>query len=72
MRGSLPDISRSEWVRLIDEWILNDRDRRLIKRRLLDGITFDELAEEFSLSVRQTKKIVYKCTEKLIRCIDRS
>lgn len=72
MRGSLPDISRSEWVRLIDEWILNDRDRRLIKRRLLDGITFDELAEEFLLSVRQTKEIVYKCTEKLIRCIDRA
>lgn len=31
-----------------------------MKRRLLDGITYDRLAEEFDLSVRQVKNIVYK------------
>ena len=63
------ELSRSQWEHLIDEWIFNERDRALLKRRLLDGIIFEDLAEEFNLSVRQTKRIVAKCTEKLIRHI---
>jgi hypothetical protein len=57
----IKDLSYSEWVHLIDEWILNERDRKLIKRRLLDGIGFEQLAEEFYLSVIQTKSIASKC-----------
>lgn len=45
---------------LIDEWIKSERDRNILKRRLLDGITYERIAEEFNLSVRQTKNIVYK------------
>lgn len=59
------DLSRSEVSHLIDEWIFSERDRAILKRRLLDGLTFEALAEEFSLSVRQTKTIVYKSEEKL-------
>lgn len=55
------DLSRSEWEHLIDEWIFSERDRKLIKRRLLDGIGFEQLAEEFYLSVIQTKSIASKC-----------
>ena len=54
------NIPRSEWERLIDEWILSERDRRIAKRRLLDGICYEPLAEEFGLSVRQIKNIVYR------------
>ena len=54
------DLSRSEIERLIDEWIFSERDRAILKRRLLDGICYEPLAEEFALSVRQTKNIVYK------------
>ena len=54
------NISRSEMEHFIDEWIFNERDRRLLKRRLLDGICYEPLAEEFDLSVRQVKTIVYK------------
>lgn len=57
----MKDLSYSEWTHLIDEWILNERDRKLIKRRLLDGIGFEQLAEEFYLSVIQTKSIASKC-----------
>lgn len=56
-------LSRSETETLIDEWIIGrnaERDRNILKRRLLDGITYDRLAEEFDLSVRQVKNIVYK------------
>ena len=55
--------SRSELDKLIDEWVLGrnaERDRKILRRRLFDGITYERLAEEFDLSVRQVKNIVYK------------
>ena len=52
------DLSRSEWEHLIDEWIFSERDRAILKRRLLDGICFEPLAEEFDMSVRQINNIV--------------
>jgi DNA-directed RNA polymerase specialized sigma24 family protein len=61
------DLSCSELSRLIDEWIRNERDRAILKRRLLDGITYEKLAEEFDLSVRQTKTIVYKNENKIFK-----
>ena len=45
---------------LIDEYIHSERDRKILKRRLLDGICYEPLAEEFDMSVRQIKAIVYK------------
>lgn len=60
--------SRSEIEKLTDEWIVGrnaERDRKILKRRLLDGITFDRLAEEFDLSVRQVKNIVYRREDEL-------
>lgn len=59
------DISRSQLSTIIDEWIFNERNRKILKRRLLDGITFEKLAEEFDLSVQQTKNIVYRCQDTL-------
>ena len=58
-------LSRSEVENLIDEYIFKDRDRQILKRRLLDGVCFEPLAEEFDLSVRQVKNIVYKGQSKL-------
>ena len=61
-------LSRSEIESLIDEWIIGrnaQRDRKIIKRRLIDGICYEPLAEEFELSVRQVKNIVYK-SERII------
>ncbi len=59
------DLSRSDVEHLIDEWIFSERDRAILKRRILDGICFEPLAEEFDLSVRQVKTIVYR-SEKTI------
>lgn len=64
-RKDVNDLSRSEIEYLIEEWILKERDRRILKRRLLDGICYEPLAEEFGLSVRQIKNIVYKGEEKI-------
>ena len=60
------DMSRTEIEFLIDEWIHKERDRAILKRRLLDGICYEPLAEEFDLSVRQVKNIVYKAEERLV------
>ena len=64
------DLSRSEIESLIDEWILNERDRRILKRRMIDGICYEPLAEEFDLSVQRVKSIVYKSKEKLFRHLE--
>ena len=69
MNPDLYDLSRTEWENLIDQWIFNERDRKILKRRLLDGICFQPLAEEFGLSIQRTKSIVYKCQSKLFKHI---
>lgn len=60
---------RSEWERLIDEWIFSERDRRILKLRLLDGLTFEALAEAVGMSVRQVKNIVYRRERQLYKHI---
>jgi len=65
----LYDLSRSQVEMLIHEWIFNERDRAILSRRILDGVCYEPLAEEFDLSVRQVKNIVYKCQEKLYKHI---
>ena len=64
------DLSRSELNALIDEWIFNERDRKILKRRLLDGICYEPLAEEFDLSVRHIKTIVYNGEQKIASKIE--
>ena len=62
---------REEISDLIDRWVIfrrhSERNREILKRSMLDGICFEPLAEEFGLSVRQTKDIVYKSQEQLFR-----
>lgn len=63
----LSDLSCSQIEYLIDEWILSERNRKIAKRKLVDGITFEKIAEEYGLSVTQTKTIVKKTKEILDR-----
>ena len=60
------DIANSEIDYLIDQWIRSERDRAILKDRLINGMTFERLAEKHNMSVRQTKNIVYKSMEKLV------
>lgn len=60
MISTLENMSRTELENYIDEYIHSERDRKILKRRLLDGIIYEQLAEEFELSVRHVKNIVYK------------
>ena len=67
MKHRFEDYSRSTVSATIDEWIFNERDRAILKRRLLDGICYEPLAEEFGLSVDRIKQIVYKSQAKLFK-----
>lgn len=59
------NLPRSEIEFLINQWIFNKRDREILVDRLLDGLTFERLAEKYNLSVQQVKTIVYKSMNKL-------
>lgn len=37
----LSDITNSEIANAIDEWIHSERDRKILKRRLIDGICYE-------------------------------
>ena len=55
------NLSVSEWEHLIDERILSERDRYIMKRRLLDNASYDTISEEVGLSIRYTKSITSRC-----------
>ncbi len=61
------EYTNSEITNLIDEHIHSERDRAILKRRLVDGIRYEKLAENFDMSVRQIKNIVYKSEDKLFK-----
>lgn len=63
---------RSEWEHLINEWIIGknaERDRDILKRNLLDGITLEKLAEHHEITPRQASRIVAKRMQNLINHI---
>lgn len=60
------NLSKSEIVSLIESWIFNQRDRRLLYRRLIDGVKIEELAYEFELSVSQVKRILKSGNARLV------
>lgn len=67
----IDDLSNSELANIIDEYVRGERDRAIIKRRLIDLIHLEPLAEEFDLSVPQIKRIVYKAQETVFKQIER-
>ena len=50
LRG-LPSLSRSDWEHLIDEWILSERYRGNLKRKILDDWSHERIAEREGLSL---------------------
>jgi hypothetical protein len=65
------EYTNSAVAEAIDEYIHSERDRAILKRRLIDVVYFESLAEEFDLSVRQVKNIVYKGQERVFARMQR-
>ena len=55
------EYSNSQARELIAEYVHSQRDRLILEDRLINGITFEKLAEKYELSVVQVKRIVYRC-----------
>ncbi len=59
------NISNHDLSQYIDDWIKSERDRKIMKRRIIDGIKLEKLAEEFELSPKQIQRIVRECSQLL-------
>ena len=53
--------TNSEIERKISEQIHSDRDRRIMRMRLVDGLTYERIAEAVEMSPRQVWNIVRRC-----------
>ena len=63
----MKDYTNSQISSLIDEHIYHAIHRQMLKDRLIDGMTYEQIAEKHDMSVRQTKNIIYKATEKILK-----
>ena len=59
------EYTNSKVREIIEEYVHSERDRKILCRRLIDGVTMERLAEEHNLSVSQVKRIV-KANEAVI------
>lgn len=60
------EISNSDIEKAINDYVHNEKIRQMLKRRLIDGLTFEMLAEEFDMTPRGAKKAVYKYGDKVL------
>ena len=61
------DYTNSEISAVISERVHSERDRNILLRRYIDGITYEKLAEEFDLSAKQVRNIIYKYEHTIFR-----
>ena len=62
-------LTNRQWNKLIDDWIFSERDREILKRRIIDNKSYDEMVEMFGLSKIQLVRIINNHMEKLYRLI---
>ena len=61
------NLSRSELQYLIDQWIFNEMDRLILADRLLNGLTLENLAGKYDISVTSVKDRLYRAMVRLER-----
>jgi len=59
------EYTNSQIRELIAEHIHSERNRKILERRLIDGIVLEKLAEEFDMSRRQIWSIINKNEKEL-------
>lgn len=65
------EYSNSRVREIIGEYIHDEKHRCIMRRRLIDNITIERLAEEFDLSVSQIKRIIWKDSEIIFRRLEK-
>ena len=64
------EYTNSQISSIIDEHIHSERDRAILRRRLIDGICYEPLAEEFDLSTVQVKRICRRERDRISRYLN--
>lgn len=62
-------VSSDELSNIIDQHIIGFkaiRNRAILKPRYIDGLTYEELAELYAISVQQAKNIAYKGLNRIL------
>lgn len=67
VKVDLDNITNSEIDHLISEYLHSQRDREVLHLRLVDGLTYEKIADKMDMSVRQIKNIVYRAEVKLFK-----
>ena len=58
-------LTNSELAELIGEHIHSERDRQILKLKLIDGYTYEKIAEIYEMSPRYVRSLVKKQTGRL-------
>lgn len=66
----IEDYPREYLEDLIDQWIFDWQARVMLKRHLLDGITYEDLAEELDVSRATVYNKITKYFNKLCKHLD--
>ncbi len=53
-------LTNSELADLISEHIHSERDRQIMKLKLIDGLTYEKIAEIYEMSPRYVRSLVRK------------
>lgn len=60
------EITNSEIIRRINEYIHSERDRKIMKLKLVDGYTHERIAEIMEMSPRHIIRIVRECRKAIL------
>lgn len=63
------EYTNSQMRELIGEHIHSQRDRRIMSLRLIEGYTYERLAETVDMSTVQVKRIVHREQAKIFKMI---
>ena len=61
------DYTNSQISSVIDEHIHHCLHRQMLKDRLIDGMTYEQIADKHDITARQTKNIIDKSMDRLIK-----
>ena len=63
------NLDRYQWEDAIDRWIFDEEHRAMLKRNLLDGRTYEQIAEQFDCSRDKVARIIPRLQNRLFKKI---
>lgn len=61
------NLDRYQFAELIDRWIFDKKDRIILKRKFLDNISLEKIAEDLDMSTRQINRRFNKAKMQLFK-----